>query len=62
VLFSDKNIHSFGVFFPAFDPQYLILIKLDNPQGIRFAADSVAPVFGEIAKYILDYYEIPPTR
>lgn len=58
----DKTIHSFGGFFPAFDPQFLILVKLDNPQKIQFAADSVAPVFREIAKYILDYYEIPPTR
>jgi cell division protein FtsI (penicillin-binding protein 3)/stage V sporulation protein D (sporulation-specific penicillin-binding protein) len=60
--YSDKTIHSFGGFFPAFDPQFLILVKLDNPQKIRFAADSVAPVFGEIAEYILNYYEIPPSR
>ncbi|GAG18115.1 unnamed protein product, partial [marine sediment metagenome] len=60
--YSDKTIHSFGGFFPAFDPEFLILVKLDNPQKIRFAADSVAPVFGEIAEYILNYYEIPPTR
>lgn len=60
--YSDKTIHSFGGFFPAFDPQFFILIKLDNPQGIRFAADSVTPVFGEIAAYILNYYEIPPSR
>lgn len=60
--YSDKTIHSFGGFFPAFDPQFLILVKLDNPQKIRFAADSVAPVFREIAEYILNYYEIPPSR
>ncbi len=60
--YSDKTIHSFGGFFPAFDPEFLILVKLDNPQKIRFAADSVAPVFGEIAKHILNYYEIPPSR
>lgn len=60
--YSDKTIHSFGGFFPAFDSRFLILIKLDNPQGIRFSSDSVAPVFREIAKYILDYYEIPPSR
>ena len=58
----DKTIHSFGGFFPAFNPKFLILIKLDNPQKIRFAADSVTPVFSEIAKYILNYYEIAPTR
>jgi len=61
-VYSDKTIHSFGGFFPAFDPQFFVLVKIDNPQGIRFAADSVAPVFREIAEYILTYYEIPPTR
>lgn len=60
--YSDKTIHSFGGFFPAFEPQFFVLIKLDNPQGIRFAADSVAPIHREIAAYILNYYEIPPTR
>ena len=60
--YSDKTIHCFIGFFPAFDPEFTMLIKLDNPKGIRFAADSIAPVFGEIAEYILNYYEIPPSR
>lgn len=60
--YSDKTIHSFGGFFPAFDPRFVLLVKIDNPKGIRFAADSVAPVFREIAEYILNYYEIPPSR
>ena len=60
--YSDETIHSFGGFFPAFNPRFLILVKLDNPHGIRFAADSIAPVFREIAKYIINYYEIAPSR
>jgi len=60
--YSDKTIHSFGAFFPAFDPQFIVLIKLNNPQGIQFAESSVVPVFKEIAQYIINYYEIPPTR
>ncbi len=60
--YSEKTIHSFGGFFPAFEPRFLVLVKLNNPQGVRFAAVSVAPVFKEIAEYILNYYEIPPSR
>ncbi len=60
--YSDKTIHCFIGFFPAFDPEFVMLIKLDNPKGIRFAADSIAPVFGELAEYVLNYYEIPPSR
>ncbi len=60
--YSDKTIHCFGGFFPAFDPKFVMIIKLDNPKSINFAADSVVPVFGDIAEYILNYYEIPPSR
>jgi len=60
--YSDKTIHTFGGFFPAFEPQFLILIKLDNPKGIPFSSESIVPTFREIAQYIINYYEIPPTR
>lgn len=60
--YTDKTIHSFVGFAPAFKPKFLIFMKFDNPQGIRFAADSIAPAFARLAKYILDYYEIPPER
>ena len=56
----DKTIHSFIGYAPAYEPRFLILLKLDNPQGINFSADSVAPLFSDIAEYILNYYEIPP--
>jgi len=60
--YSEDTIHSFGGFFPAFNPRYAVLVKVDRPQEINFAADSVAPIFSQVAKYILDYYEIPPTQ
>jgi len=58
--YSDKTIHTFVGFAPAFNPQFVILIKIDNPQGIRFAADSVSPVFRKLAEYLFNYFEIPP--
>lgn len=58
--YSDQTIHAFVGFFPAFDPQFLILVKLDKPQGVRFAESSAVPAFKELAQYIIDYYEIPP--
>jgi cell division protein FtsI (penicillin-binding protein 3)/stage V sporulation protein D (sporulation-specific penicillin-binding protein) len=56
----DKTIHSFVGYAPAYDPKFLALIKVDNPRGINFSSDSVAPLFSKIAEYILNYYEIPP--
>lgn len=56
----DDTIHSFVGFAPAFDPRFAILIKIDKPQGIRFASDSVSPVFKRLAEYLFNYLEIPP--
>jgi len=58
--YSEDTIHSFIGYAPAFNPRFIILIKLDKPQGIRFASDSVSPVFKRIAEYLLNYLEIPP--
>jgi cell division protein FtsI/penicillin-binding protein 2 len=58
----DEYIHDFVGFAPAFDPKFVILIKIDRPKGITFAADSLSPTFREITAYLLNYYNIPPTR
>lgn len=56
---SDKTIQSFVGFFPAFHPQFLILVKLDNPQT-KTAGYSALPIFHELADYIIHLYQIPP--
>lgn len=55
----NKTIQSFIGFAPALDPQFLILVKLDNPQT-RTAEYSAVPIFKKLAKYIIDYWQIPP--
>jgi len=57
--YSDETWQSFIGFFPALNPEFLILIKLDNPET-RTAEYSAVPVFKELAKYIINYYQIPP--
>ncbi len=57
--YSDKTWQSFIGFFPAFNPKFLILVKLDNPET-KTSEYSAVPIFKEMAKYIIDYYEIPP--
>ncbi|MEK7506522.1 MAG: penicillin-binding protein 2 [Patescibacteria group bacterium] len=59
---SNQFIHNFVGFAPADNPRFTVLIKMDRPQGIKFAADSLSPVFGEIARYLIRYFNIPPTR
>jgi cell division protein FtsI/penicillin-binding protein 2 len=57
--YSDKTWQSFIGFAPAFNPKFLILVKLNNPET-KTAEYSAVPVFQKLAKYIIDYYQIPP--
>ncbi len=57
--YSEETIHSFVGFAPAFNPEFAILIKLDKPKGIRFASDSISPVFGRLSEFLFNYLEIP---
>ncbi|MBC7074247.1 hypothetical protein H5T58_02590, partial [Candidatus Parcubacteria bacterium] len=45
----------------ATDPEYLILVKLDNPQT-NTAEYSAVPIFREIADFIIQLYQIPPEQ
>lgn len=56
---AEKTIQSFVGFAPALDPQFLIFVKLYNPKA-RTAEYSAAPIFGDLAKYIIDLWHIPP--
>jgi len=55
----DKTWQSFVGFVPAFNPEFLILVKLNNPKT-KTAEYSAVPIFQDLAKYIVDYYQIPP--
>jgi len=57
--YSNQTWQTFVGFAPAFDPKFVILVKLDNP-ATRSSNESATLVFKEMAKYILDYYQIPP--
>ncbi|PIZ76472.1 MAG: hypothetical protein COY04_01335, partial [Parcubacteria group bacterium CG_4_10_14_0_2_um_filter_7_35_8] len=61
-VYSEKTIHSFVGFAPAGNPRFVMLIKLDAPQGVRFADASAAPLFGDLAHFMLNYYQIPPEK
>jgi stage V sporulation protein D (sporulation-specific penicillin-binding protein) len=55
----DKTIQSFVGFGPALNPQFLIMVKLDNPKVPKSSLSAV-PVFKKLAQYIINYWQIPP--
>lgn len=58
----NKKIATFIGFGPVEDPQFVMLVKFDNPGGDVWGSTTAAPVFKEIAAELLRYYQIPPTE
>lgn len=58
----EDHIGSFAGFFPADNPKYAMLVKLDKPKGVQFAESSAAPTFGTIAQWLLNYEGILPNQ
>jgi len=58
--YTNEFIHTYAGFGPASNPKFTILIKLDKPQQHVLAGQTVVPAFKELAKFILNYYNIPP--
>ncbi|MEK7500166.1 MAG: penicillin-binding transpeptidase domain-containing protein, partial [Patescibacteria group bacterium] len=57
----EKKIITFVGFGPVPDPEFSILIKLDNPYGLSFASGTAAPMFRNLAGKLLTYYQVPPS-
>ncbi len=56
------TIGSFVGFGPVDDPRFVMVVRIDRPQGVQYAESSAAPLWGDVAKFLMDYYQIPPTR
>ncbi|MCX6807150.1 MAG: penicillin-binding protein 2 [Candidatus Berkelbacteria bacterium] len=57
-----KSIGSFVGFAPAENPRFVMLVKIDEPQTVEWAESSAAPVFGEMATFLLNYFQVSPTE
>jgi stage V sporulation protein D (sporulation-specific penicillin-binding protein) len=57
--YQEAFIHTYVGFAPAYNPRFIILLKLDKPQA-ELAGLTVVPAFRELAEFILNYYNVPP--
>ena len=55
-----RNVASFAGFFPVPEPQYTILVVLDNPKGLTYGGETAAPAFREIAAKIINLKGLKP--
>ncbi len=58
----DVSIGSFAGFAPVPDPRFVMLVRIDHPRDVQWAESSAAPVFGEMASFLLNMNRIPPVR
>jgi len=56
------TITSFAGFAPADDPAFVMLVKLDRPRAGKWSSVNTAPLFSDIASFVLSYLEIPNER
>ena len=60
--YDDRYLHSFFGYFPAYDPQFIVFMYTIEPQNAQYASETLTYPFMDIAKYLINYYEIPPDR
>ncbi len=58
----NNNIGSFIGFGPVEDPKFVMLVRINHPRTVKFAESTAAPAFGEIARFLVQHYNIPPSR
>lgn len=59
---ADDNIGSFIGYGPVEDPRFVILVRVDHPRDVKFAESTAGPAWGQMASFILNYLQVPPTR
>jgi len=59
---SDETIASFVGYAPAYDPKFVVLVKIDRPHTSPWGSKVAAPVFRRIAQFLFNYMDIPPDR
>ncbi len=55
----DKRIASFAGFVPADEPRLVVVVVVDEPQGVKYGGVVAAPIFARIAEEALRYLGVP---
>lgn len=60
--YQDRNRHSFFGYFPAYDPEFLVVLSINHPKGVKYASQTLSEPFFDITDFIIRYYNLPPDR
>jgi len=56
------TIGTFAGFAPVDNPRFALVVIIDHPRDTEWAAGTAAPVFGELTRFLLEYFSISPTE
>lgn len=61
--YDDRNLHTFMAYFPSKDPKFIVFLYNYYPKnGAKFSSDTLLPPFVDFAKFLINYYDVPPDR
>lgn len=60
--YDDRYLHSFFGYFPAHEPKFIVLLYAIEPHVEKYASHTLAHPFIGLAKFLLNYYNVPPDR
>lgn len=60
--YEDRYMHTFFGYFPAYDPKFLVFLYTYYPKNAEYASHTLTYPFMRIAKFLFNYYSIPPDR
>lgn len=60
--YEDRFLHSFFGYFPSYDPKFIVFLFAYEPQGVRYASETLTMPFSRLTKFLINYYEIQGDR
>lgn len=60
--YSDRRLHSFFGYFPAYDPQFVVFMYMLYPNGAKYSAETLSTPFINMSEFLINYYNIAPDR
>lgn len=60
--YKHRHMHTFFGYFPAYDPEFIVLLFAIDPKKVRYASQTLTHPFMDITKFLINYYDIPPDR
>ena len=60
--YSNKFLHSFVGFFPAYNPKFIIFLYTLQSAGCAIWSETLTMPFMDLVKFLINYYNVPPDR